>query len=270
MHLLKVKDLTFKYEQSERNTIDGVSFNVEKGKWISIIGHNGSGKSTLAKLLLALLEKDKGEIYYYHNNQEIKLNNKNTHEIRKIAGIVFQNPDNQFIGVTVKHDIAFGLENRQVSYENMIKKINEVSKLVDMSEYLEREPESLSGGQKQRVAIAGLIACDLDLFIFDEATSMLDPKGTKEVVEIIKKLNKDYNKTIITITHDLELACLSDQTIILKDGKIIYNDETKKIFNDEKILKSSNLKIPMVVELIKKLDKDKNKKEIEKLWELIF
>lgn len=269
--LLKVNDLKFKYGQSEKNTIDGVSFVVERGKWISIIGHNGSGKSTLAKLLLGLLEKENGNIFYYDkDNNELELNNYNIKKIREIAGIVFQNPDNQFIGVTVKHDIAFGLENRQVSRQDMVKKINEVSQLVDMSEYLDREPETLSGGQKQRVAIAGLIACDLDLFIFDEATSMLDPKGTNEVIEVIKKLNKDFNKTIITITHDLELACLSDQTIILKDGKIIFNDITKKLFNDEEILKSSNLKLPKTVELINKLDKEKNKKEIEKLWELIF
>lgn len=268
--ILKVKNLKFKYEDSEKDIVNDVSFLVEKGKWISILGHNGSGKSTLAKLLLGLLEKDNGDITYFKNSEEISLNEKNLSKIREIAGIVFQNPDNQFIGVTVKHDIAFGLENRQVEYKEMIRKIDEVSKLVDMNEFLEREPETLSGGQKQRVAIAGLIACDLDLFIFDEATSMLDPKGKKEVIDLIKKLNKDFNKTIITITHDIELACKSDKSIILKEGKIIYNDISKNLFKDIELLNSSNLVIPETVKLIKKLDKEKHKKEIDALWELIF
>lgn len=268
--ILKVDNLKFKYEDSEKDIVNDVSFTVEKGKWISILGHNGSGKSTLAKLLLGLLEKESGNITYYLNNENIELNQNNLNKIRQIAGIVFQNPDNQFVGVTVKHDIAFGLENRQVEYLKMKEKIAEVAKLVDMYEYLDREPETLSGGQKQRVAIAGLIACDLDLFIFDEATSMLDPKGKNEVIELIKKLNKEYNKTIITITHDIELACKSDVSLILKNGKLIYNDISKNLFKDVKLLNSSNLVIPEVVSLINKLDKQKYKKEIEALWELIF
>ena len=183
MNLIEVKNLSYSYD-GKTNVLDDVSFVVGAGKYISIIGHNGSGKSTIAKLLTCLLEPKSGSIIAFG----LDANRKNAREIRSHTGIVFQNPDNQFIGSTVRDDIAFGLENRQVKHEDMEGIILEFAEKVNMSEYLDKEPENLSGGQKQRVAIAGILAMKPDLVIFDEATSMLDPKGRSEIHETIKKM----------------------------------------------------------------------------------
>ena len=198
MSLLTVKDLSFSYSQEE-NVLNGVSFVVEKGTYISLIGHNGSGKSTIAKLLAGLLEAKSGSIKAF----DLEYNRKNIRKIRSRIGIVFQNPDNQFICASVKDDIAFGLENRQVDPAKMNEIILEYARKVNMEEFLDKEPENLSGGQKQRVAIAGVLAMKPDILILDEATAMLDPKGKKEINDVIKNLrteNKDL--TIISITHD--------------------------------------------------------------------
>ena len=264
--MIKVNNLSFKYSE-KHETLKNVSFDIEKGTWVSILGHNGSGKSTLAKLLVGLLEADEGEIYVGKDN--ILLNQQTIRQVRENIGICFQNPDNQFVGVTVKHDIAFGMENRQVPREEMLEKIDYYSKLVGMEDYLNKGPHELSGGQKQRVAIAGLLAMDLDIMIFDEATSMLDPEGTIEIVELIQMLNKEYNKTIITITHDLEFANLSDRLIVLRDGEIILDGTPEEIFKEEELLKSSSLELPYSLKLQKDLERcDFNNKDIvvEALW----
>lgn len=264
--MLKVNNLSFKYSE-KHETLKNVSFNIEKGTWISILGHNGSGKSTLAKLLVGLLAADEGEIFVGENN--LLLNEKTIRQVREQIGIVFQNPDNQFVGVTVKHDIAFGMENRKVPREEMLEKIDYYAKLVGMEDYLNKGPHELSGGQKQRVAIAGLLAMDLDIMIFDEATSMLDPEGTIEIVELINMLNKEYNKTIITITHDLEFANLSNRCIVLRDGEIILDGTPEEIFKEEELLKSSSLELPYSLKLQKDLEKcNFNNKDIivEALW----
>ena len=214
--MIKVSDLSFSYNQ-EDEALKKINLSVEKGSWVSILGHNGSGKSTLSKCLVGLLAPTSGEIFI--DGQQ--LDEKNLPHIRKKIGIVFQNPDNQFVGVTVKHDIAFGLENQCLPHDEMMERINHYAKLVGMEDFLNKEPHHLSGGQKQRVAIAGALAMEQDILILDEATSMLDPEGTREIVELIKYLNKTLNKTIITITHDLSFAGLSDRLIVLKDGEVI-------------------------------------------------
>ena len=189
--MIEIKDLYFKYNRTDI-ALRGISLTIKDHEWVSIIGHNGSGKSTLAKLLDGLIEPNKGEIIYDGE----KLGPETVDKIRQRVGIVFQNPDNQFVGYNVKYDIAFGLENHLVPRDEMVKLIDEWTKKVDMHEYLKREPESLSGGQKQRVAIAGILALNCDIIILDEATSMLDPQGTKEISDLILELKNKYNKTI--------------------------------------------------------------------------
>ena len=237
--MIKVKDLDYSYTK-EDHALKGVSFEVKDQEWLSILGHNGSGKSTISKLLVGILAPDKGTIEI--NGQ--LLDEDSVDDVRKHIGIVFQNPDNQFVGVNVKYDIAFGLENRKVPREEMIKLIDEYSEKVGMHEYLEREPQTLSGGQKQRVAIAGILAMNCDVVILDEATSMLDPEGTVEIIKLIKELHTKYNKTVITITHDLNLAQASNRVIVMRKGEKIAEGLPEDIFKQRDILKSSNLDMP--------------------------
>lgn len=263
--MIETKNLTFQYNKNTE-AVKNISLKVPKGSWVSIIGHNGSGKSTFAKLLVGLLEADSGEILI---NDEL-ITKENINQLRKHIGIVFQNPDNQFVGVTVKYDIAFGLENLQLPSKEIREKVVEYATFVGMEEYLDKEPHLLSGGQKQRVAIAGALAMEQDIIILDEATSMLDPKGTKDIIELIKKVNVDMNKTVITITHDLELANMSDYIYVFKEGNLILEGNNKKVFSEEEILKSSNLEIPIALSVYHELARDENidKKLVEALWEL--
>ena len=240
MSLLTVKDLSFSYSQEE-NVLNGVSFVVEKGTYISLIGHNGSGKSTIAKLLAGLLEAKSGSIKAF----DLEYNRKNIRKIRSRIGIVFQNPDNQFICASVKDDIAFGLENRQVDPAKMNEIILEYARKVNMEDFLDKEPENLSGGQKQRVAIAGVLAMKPDILILDEATAMLDPKGKKEINDVIKNLrteNKDL--TIISITHDIEEAFESDRIIVLNNGKIALDGYKELILSHKQEIIDMGLDIP--------------------------
>jgi energy-coupling factor transport system ATP-binding protein len=261
--MIKVKDLSFSYNGHDEALKD-VTFDIKKGSWISILGHNGSGKSTLSKLMVGLLTPSKG----YIEIDGLLLNDDNLLDIRKKIGIVFQNPDNQFVGVTVKHDIAFGIENQQIPHEEMKKKIDYYANLVGMQDFLNKEPHQLSGGQKQRVAIAGALAMEQDVLILDEATSMLDPEGTLEIINLIKKLNKTYHKTIITITHDLSFATQSDELIVLKGGEMILKGTPKEVFKEEDILKSSHLELPFELGIYNEALKDKkiSKKVVDALW----
>ena len=267
--MIKVQDLDYSYSQ-EDHALKGISFEINDEEWVSILGHNGSGKSTISKLLVGLLEADKGKIEI----DGVELTEETVNDIRQNVGIVFQNPDNQFVGVNVRYDIAFGLENRQVPRDEMIKLIDEYSKKVDMDKFLKREPQTLSGGQKQRVAIAGILALNAKIIILDEATSMLDPEGTREIIALIKELKDTYHKTIITITHDLNLARLSDRIIVLKEGNIIANDKPEVIFENEELLKSSKLDMPFNLKLYKEVSKDEklknNRKLVDSLWKLNF
>lgn len=268
---LEFKDVTFKYYDSNSEVLDHVSFSVEKGTMLAIIGHNGSGKSTIAKLMMGLLSPNSGDIFI----DGVKLNEETVNNLRKKMSIIFQNPDNQFVGVTVKDDIAFGLENHKVERTEMINQINKYAKLVDMIDYLDKNPENLSGGQKQRVAIAGALAMETDLIIFDEATSMLDPKGTKEINEMIRTLKVEHNKTIISITHNLEEALIADKVIVVNSGKILLEGTPKEVLKEKAILEASGLKLidgVSLIEMVKNsnLEKDYKEELEEALWELVF
>ena len=251
MNALLVKDLKFSYDN--KNTIfSGLSFNVEVGEYVSLIGHNGSGKSTLAKLIIGLLEAKGGSIEVF--GQELSVDT--IYEIRKNVGIVFQNPDNQFIGSTVEDDIAFGLENHLVPSSKMDEIILEYATKVGMEEFLKNEPTNLSGGQKQRVAIAGVLAMHPKLIIMDESTSMLDPKGRKEIRDLILKLREeDPSLTILSITHDIEEAYLSSRVIVLNKGNVVYNGKPSEVFTHEDELKEMNLDIPFAHKLKKELER---------------
>jgi energy-coupling factor transport system ATP-binding protein len=261
--MLKVSDLSFSYD-GKTKALNHINLDIKKGTWVSILGHNGSGKSTLSKCLVGLLSPSKGEIEI----DGFILNEENLINIRKKIGIVFQNPDNQFVGVTVRHDIAFGLENQCKTPKEMEEKVKYYANLVGMQDFLSKEPHQLSGGQKQRVAIAGALAMEQDILILDEATSMLDPEGTEEIIELIKVLNKKLNKTIITITHDLSFAAESDELIVLKDGEIILEGTPEEVFSHEDLLKSSHLELPFEAKLYLKASKDDSidPKITEALW----
>lgn len=264
--MIEVKNVTFSYNEKE-DALEDVSFIINDHEWLSIIGHNGSGKSTIAKLLVGLLAPSKGNILY----DDIELKEDTLNQIRPRVGIVFQNPDNQFVGFNVKYDIAFGLENRRFPREQMISLIDEYTKKVDMNEYLEREPQTLSGGQKQRVAIAGILALNCDIVILDEATSMLDPEGTLEIIELIEELHTKYNKTIITITHDLNLAQKSDRIIVMRQGKKVSEGIPEDIFKERELLISSNLDMPFSLKAYDEASKieclNKDKELMDALWE---
>ena len=257
-------NVKFQYDSMKRNVLKGISFTIDKPQWISIIGHNGSGKSTLAKILVGLLSPTFGSIYV----NDIELNEENLYEIRKHIGIVFQNPDNQFVATSVEDDIAFGLENNLIEREEMIKRVDDVLNLVSMKEFKNEMPSNLSGGQKQRVAIAGILAINPEIYILDEATSMLDPKGREDFLKIVKML-KEEGKTIIMITHDMNEALLTDRCIVLKDGEIIKDAKTIECLNDYELLKSSRLEMPCSLYVYHEL-KEKNydnKEVLNALWE---
>ncbi len=271
---IELKDICFSYEE-DVNVLDNLSLKLSEGEMVAILGHNGSGKSTLSKIIMGLLDPSSGDIYI--DGEALCLggviDEAKYDEIRGKMGIIFQNPDNQFVGVTVQDDIAFGLENRRIERGEMIERVQKYSKLVDMEEFLLRNPESLSGGQKQRVAIAGVLAMETDLIILDEATSMLDPKGTREINEMIKKLKTLDNKTIISITHNLEEAVFADRVIVLNKGKIVLDGTPKDVLKEKDILEASGLKLIDGLDIISTLNdlNIRNKEElINALWELTF
>lgn len=261
--MINVQNITFSYNGQDE-AIKNVSFSIKKGSFVSIVGHNGSGKSTLAKLLVGLLKPTSGSIVI----DGISINDEQLNEIRKKVGIVFQNPDNQFVGVTVRHDIAFGLENQRIEAEDMEKKVLYYAELVGMQDFLKKEPHQLSGGQKQRVAIASALAMEQDIIIFDEATSMLDPKGVKDMMGIIRKIHAHYHKTILMITHDLRLASYADHMLVMKDGMLMKEGNPEVIFQDEALLASTQLLLPFELDIYEKSKKLKFKNDIvEALWE---
>ena len=261
---IEFKNVSFHYP-NESDVLKNVSFIIESGQMTSIIGHNGSGKSTLAKLIMGLLEPTSGEIYI----DDVLLNESSVPSIRNKMGIIFQNPDNQFVGVTVKDDIAFGLENKNIERSKMLELINEYSSLVKMDSFLESNPENLSGGQKQRVAIAGVLAMNTECVIFDEATSMLDPIGVKEINETMKMLKKTALKTIISITHNIEETLYSEKVLVLNNGVLVLTGTPKEVLLNIDVLKLAGLDTLESVKLIKMLQ-NKNPELEEELWKLTF
>ena len=250
LNAIEVRNLSFSYDPRVR-TIDHVSFDIPEGSYTTLIGHNGSGKSTIAKLLLGLLERAEGEIRI----DGLDLTLENLREIRGKIGIVFQNPDNQFIGSTVRDDIAFGLENHCVPQEEMDGIIEKFAARVNMTEFLNSEPTKLSGGQKQRVAIAAVLAMRHKIIVFDEATSMLDPTGKREINALIKELHNDKRLTVISITHDIEEVAQSDNVIVVNKGQIALVGTPKEVFRNEKLMESMQLDIPFVYKVRNALKK---------------
>ena len=226
--IIDVKNLSFRYKESqEYYDVKDITFHVKRGEWLSIVGHNGSGKSTTIRLIDGLLEAESGEIVI--DGQ--RLTEENVWNIRRQIGMVFQNPDNQFVGATVEDDVAFGLENQGLSRQEMKKRVEEALDLVGMLDFKKREPARLSGGQKQRVAIAGVVALRPSILILDEATSMLDPEGRRELIETVKGIRKDYDMTVISITHDLEEVAMSDRVLVMKKGEIESTSSPRELFS---------------------------------------
>ncbi len=244
MKAVEVRNLFYSYDK-QKYAVNDVSFDVPYGSYTTVIGHNGSGKSTIAKLLLGLLEKEKGEIRI----EGIDLTYENLGEIRNRIGMVFQNPDNQFIGSTVRDDIAFGLENHCFEQASMDSIIEEYAAKVGMTAFLESEPTKLSGGQKQRVAIASVLAMGLNILVFDEATSMLDPTGKREINNLINELHKDKNLTVISITHDIEEVAQADHVIVVDKGRIALTGTPEEIFRHADELISMQLDIPFIYKM---------------------
>ena len=226
--VVDVKNLSFRYKESqEYYDVKDITFHVKRGEWLSIVGHNGSGKSTTVRLIDGLLEAESGEIVI--DGQ--RLTEENIWNIRRQIGMVFQNPDNQFVGATVEDDVAFGLENQGLSRQEMQKRVEEALDLVGMLDFKKREPARLSGGQKQRVAIAGVVALRPAILILDEATSMLDPEGRRELIDTVKGIRKDYDMTVISITHDLEEVAMSDRVLVMKKGSIESTSSPRALFS---------------------------------------
>ena len=227
-NIIEVKNLSYRYDhQSEDYILKDVSFHVKQGEWLSIVGHNGSGKSTTVRLIDGLLEAESGDIIISGD----KLTADNVWEKRRQIGMVFQNPDNQFVGATVEDDVAFGLENQGIDYPMMVKRVHEALELVGMQNFKEREPARLSGGQKQRVAIAGVVALQPDIIILDEATSMLDPEGRLELIRTVKEIKDKNHLTVISITHDLDEISLSDRVLVMKNGQVESTATPRELFS---------------------------------------
>lgn len=273
--MIELKNVTFRYDENqEKPTLNNISFHVKHGEWLSIIGHNGSGKSTTVRLIDGLLEAESGQILIEGH----KLSEDNVWDIRHKISMVFQNPDNQFVGATVEDDIAFGLENKGIPLKEMRERVVEALNLVDMSDFKTREPARLSGGQKQRVAIAGAVAMRPSIIILDEATSMLDPEGRLELIGTIQKIREQYGMTVISITHDLDEVTLSDRVLVMKNGQIESSSSPRELFSRGDELLDLGLDIPFTSTIIKALrqigftfdNRYLLEKELEdKLWALI-
>jgi energy-coupling factor transport system ATP-binding protein len=240
--MIKIKDLKFQYSGTNFYALNNINIEIPKGKYIAILGHNGSGKSTLSKILVGLYKPTEGTVEL----DGILISKENLKKIRKKIGIVFQNPDNQFIGASVEDDIAFGLENKRLSRKEMKKKVIFYAKKVNMENHLNKEPQNLSGGQKQRVAIASTLALDPPIIIFDEVTSMLDPKGKEEVLNIIKEIQYNREKTLISITHNMNEAIMADILMVFSNGKLVASGDPQSIFANKKIVKLAKIDAPFI------------------------
>ena len=238
--VVKLSHIDFRYYGSEVNSLTDVSLEIKEGEWVAIIGPNGSGKSTLAKIMNGLLVPAAGQVTI----KDLTIDEETVWEARRSVGMVFQNPDNQFVGSTVEDDVAFGLENNGVPRQEMIIRIEEALAEVRMSEFKDKEPARLSGGQKQRVALASILALRPDIIILDEATSMLDPNGRQEVIAAIRKIKERFNLTVISITHDLDEASLADRILMMQGGRLVQDKKPEEIFLMGEQLVEQGLDVP--------------------------
>ena len=248
--IIELENIHYRYHEDDaREALAGVSLEIRRGEWLAIIGHNGSGKSTLAKVMNGLIEANTGSVVVNGKT----LTEETVFDARRTVGMVFQNPDNQFVGTTVEDDIAFGLENIGLPREEMLERVTKVLDMVKMSEFRTKEPARLSGGQKQRVAIAGVTALEPEVIILDEATSMLDPKGRLEVISTIQKLHKEKKITVISITHDLDEAAQADRVVLMEQGQIQQIGTPQEIFKLGSKLVEKGLDVPFAEKLIEAL-----------------
>lgn len=270
---IQFKNVSFRYSDEQPWVVKDCSFDIYENESIAIIGHNGSGKSTIAKLMNGLLYPQQGEIII--NGQLVS--EETIWEVRKEVGMVFQNPDNQFVGTTVQDDVAFGMENRGISREEMLKRIDNTLEAVNMRDYLLTEPHRLSGGQKQRIAIASVLAISPKVIVLDEATAMLDPRGRKEIMETILHIQKELGLSLITITHDLEEVVQAERVIVLNSGEIWDEATPREIFSKGESLRKIGLDVPFVSLLAEELkstgihmeSEPLNQEELlEELWTL--
>ena len=249
--IIKTDELTFSYD-NKKNILKNINLNIFEGEFVAVLGHNGSGKSTFARHLNAILLPSGGKVYIDGIDIE---NEDKLLEIRQRVGMVFQNPDNQIVASVVEEDVAFALENLGVAPEEIRQRVDEALENVNMLKYKNHAPHQLSGGQKQRVAIAGIIAMRPRCIVLDEPTAMLDPKGRKEVISTIKKLNKDYGITVVLITHFMDEAAKADRIIVMDKGKVVIDNSPKKVFSQVDLLKSISLDVPQVTEFVYLLKK---------------
>lgn len=250
-NIIEVKDVSYTYPNAEQPALEHIDLTIAQGDWVAIIGRNGSGKSTFAKLLNYLLVPTEGTIEI----DGVSVNEENVWTIRDLVGMVFQNPDNQFVGATVEDDVAFGLENRNTPREEMLPRVASVLDRVHMSAFSDREPARLSGGQKQRVAIASVLAVEPKILILDEATAMLDPQGRMEMIALVRELKATMGDelTVLSITHDIDEASHADKVVVLSDGRIREIGEPQEIFSNATKLRELGLSVPFAEQLKEKL-----------------
>ncbi|WP_058305705.1 energy-coupling factor transporter ATPase [Gracilibacillus massiliensis] len=251
MSAIEFRNVFFRYNEESPYVLKNLNLTIEEGQTVAILGHNGSGKSTVSKLVNGLLTPQSGEVLI----DEKKIRTSNVWEIRKKVGMVFQNPENQFVGTTVKDDVAFGLENRGIPRAEMVDRIHQSLMNVGMDQYINHEPHHLSGGQKQRVAIASVMAIKPEILLLDEATSMLDPKGRKEILSTIQELKKREKMTMMMITHDLNEIILADRVIVMNNGNIYLDTTKEQLFTHHERLESIGLTLPFTVQLALELER---------------
>ena len=254
--MISIKNLSFKYDYEDENAIQilkDIDLEINEGEFVALLGHNGSGKSTLAKLINGLLIPGQGDVLVDGMNTK---NEEEIWDIRRTAGMVFQNPDNQLVATIVEDEVAFGPENLGIEPAEIRKRVDKALEDVGMTDYKKNAPHLLSGGQKQRVAIAGILAMSPKYIILDEPTAMLDPSGRREVIDTLVKLNKEENKTIILITHYMEEAAISDRVVVMEDGNIVLRGKPREVFSHVDEIKKLGLDVPQVTELAHELKKD--------------
>ena len=255
MSFISIRDLCFSYDDAEEgkpiiNAVDGVSLDIEKGEFVTVIGHNGCGKSTLAKHLNAMLLPDSGKVIVDGDDTSVE---EKTFDIREKVGLVLQNPDNQLVASIVEEDVAFGPENLGVEPAEIRRRVDDALKAVDMYDYREHESHKLSGGQKQRVAIAGILAIQPQCIVLDEPTAMLDPSGREEVISTLLKLNREKKITVVLITHFMDEAVLADRVVVMDSGKILLLGTPDEVFSQVELLKKHRLDVPQSAELVFRL-----------------